>query len=48
VHWARMFFVLQDCQKILVGGKELGEDVSAAGKDSGNLSASGSHDHAAT
>ena len=25
--WARMIFVLQDCQKPLVGGKALGEDL---------------------
>ncbi|KAL6714807.1 hypothetical protein ACLMJK_007067 [Lecanora helva] len=29
--WARMFFVLQDSEKLVVGGKELGEDLSNAG-----------------
>ena len=28
--WCRMFFVLQDCQKVEVGGKSLGEDVGDA------------------
>ena len=36
--WARMFFVLQDCEKVVVGGKELGEDVSNAGDEEGMLS----------
>ena len=31
--WARMFFVLQASEKVLVGGKELGEDLSAAGEE---------------
>ena len=31
--WARMFFVLQDCQKLLVNGKELGEDLSHSGNE---------------
>ena len=35
--WARMFFVLQDCQKVVVAGKEVGEDVSGAGADSEGL-----------
>lgn len=35
--WARIFFVLQDCQKLLIDGKEVGEDVSQAGKESGGL-----------
>ncbi|KAF7522385.1 hypothetical protein PCG10_007497 [Penicillium crustosum] len=37
--WARLLFVLQDCKKLTVGGKELGEDLGiAAGvlKPSGN------------
>jgi hypothetical protein len=25
--WTRMVFVLQDCQKVKVGGEELGEDL---------------------
>lgn len=25
--WARMIFVLQDCQKPMIGGKDLGEDL---------------------
>lgn len=29
--WARMFFVLQSCEKLVVGGREMGEDVGAAG-----------------
>ncbi|KAL9065372.1 MAG: hypothetical protein Q9161_008275 [Pseudevernia consocians] len=35
--WARMFFVLQECEKVRVGGKELGEDLSNAGSDSEGL-----------
>ena len=35
--WARMFFVLQASEKVLVNGKELGEDVHAAGADSEGL-----------
>lgn len=32
--WARMFFVLQDCQELVVDGKPLGEDLGfAAGSD---------------
>lgn len=27
--WARMVFVLQECQPLHVGGKELGEDLGA-------------------
>ncbi|KAK3901906.1 hypothetical protein C8A05DRAFT_34410 [Staphylotrichum tortipilum] len=30
--WARMVFVLQDCEKLVVGGKEMGEDL---GEESG-------------
>lgn len=30
--WARMFFVLQGCEKLVVGGREMGEDVGAAGE----------------
>ena len=37
--WARMFFVLQDSQKLLINGKELGEDVSSAGEETAGLSA---------
>ena len=37
--WARMFFVLTDSQKLLVNGKELGEDVSSAGEESAGLAA---------
>lgn len=33
--WARMFFVLQDCERVVVGGKEMGEDVSKAGDAGG-------------
>ena len=33
--WARMLFVLQECQKLFVGGKELGEDVSNASSQEG-------------
>ena len=29
--WARMFFVLQHCEKLVIGDKELGEDVRNAG-----------------
>lgn len=35
--WARMFFVLQDCQKLMIDGKEIGEDVSQAGKEGEGL-----------
>ena len=28
--WARMFFVLQDCQPVVVGGKTLKEDIGIA------------------
>ncbi len=28
--WGRMIFVLQDCQPLVIGGKELGEDLSGA------------------
>ncbi|CAD6576349.1 MAG: hypothetical protein ASARMPRED_007699 [Alectoria sarmentosa] len=35
--WARMFFVLQDAQKIEIGGKEIGEELSGAGKDADAL-----------
>lgn len=32
--WARMLFVLQDCQKVVLNGKPLGEDLgSAAGSE---------------
>ncbi|CAG8300004.1 unnamed protein product [Penicillium salamii] len=37
--WARLLFVLQDCQKLSVGGKDLGEDLGVATgvlKPSGN------------
>ncbi|KAJ5207485.1 Cupin 2 conserved barrel [Penicillium cf. griseofulvum] len=37
--WARLLFVLQDCKKLSVGGKELGEDLGVAAgiiKPSGN------------
>lgn len=37
--WARLLFVLQDCQKLTAGGKELGEDLGIATgliKPSGN------------
>ncbi|KAH6689803.1 hypothetical protein F5X68DRAFT_254381 [Plectosphaerella plurivora] len=27
--WARMFFILQDCQEVIVGGKTLDEDLGA-------------------
>lgn len=30
--WARMFFVLQDCEMLVVGGREMGEDVGGAGE----------------
>ena len=30
--WARMFFVLQDCEKVVVGGREMGEDLDGAGE----------------
>ena len=40
--WARMLFVLQECQKVVVGGKELGEDVSGAGDQEG-LASGGGH-----
>ena len=39
--WGRMFFVLQDCGKVEVGGKELGEDVSNA-EDTKGLESGGS------
>lgn len=39
--WCRMFFVLQDCQKVEVGGKSLGEDVSHAADVKGLESARG-------
>ena len=35
--WARMFFVLQDCRKLIIDGKEIGEDVSQAGEESKGL-----------
>ena len=35
--WARMFFVLQDAQKIQIGEKELGADLSGAGSDAEGL-----------
>ncbi|KAF6223934.1 hypothetical protein HO133_010508 [Letharia lupina] len=35
--WARMFFVLQDAQKIKIGDKELGADFSNAGSDTEGL-----------
>ncbi|CAI7594601.1 unnamed protein product [Penicillium glandicola] len=38
--WARVLFVLQDCKKLTVSGKELGEDLGIATgiiKPSGNL-----------
>ena len=35
--WARMFFVLQHAQKIEIGGKELGADLSNAGSDAEGL-----------
>lgn len=31
--WARMFFVLQDAEKIQIGEKELGTDLGSAGSD---------------
>ncbi|KAL9127417.1 MAG: hypothetical protein Q9217_003713 [Psora testacea] len=37
--WARMLFVLQDCQKVIVNGKEVGEDVSEAGDEKDLLAA---------
>lgn len=38
--WARMLFVLQDCQAVVIDGKSLGEDLSHA-KDAGeNIPAS--------
>ena len=42
--WARMFFVLQDCEKVVVeeGGRELGEDVSNAESGEGLVSGGGS------
>lgn len=40
--WARMFFVLQECQKVSIGGKELGEDVSNAASGEGLVSEIGS------
>lgn len=39
--WARMFFVLQDCQKVVVGGEALGEDLSRTGAGQDELPASG-------
>jgi quercetin dioxygenase-like cupin family protein len=39
--WARMFFVLQECQKVNIGGKELGEDVSNASSGEGLASGGG-------
>ncbi|KAL9103063.1 MAG: hypothetical protein Q9163_001861 [Psora crenata] len=35
--WARMLFVLQHCQKVLVNGRELGEDLSNAGGEQDRL-----------
>ena len=35
--WARMFFVLQDCQKVVVNGKELDEEMGEAGAESAGL-----------
>lgn len=29
--WARMMFVLQDCKRLVVGGKEMGEDLGVIG-----------------
>ena len=37
--WARMFFVLQDAEKIQIGGKDLGEELSNAGGDAEGLAA---------
>ena len=37
--WARMFFVLQDAQKIDIDGKELEEELSNAGSDAAGLAA---------
>jgi hypothetical protein len=31
--WARMIFVLQDCQPVFVGGKRVGEDISDGSGD---------------
>ena len=39
--WARMFFVLQECERVEVGGRTLGEDVSNAGDKKGLESAGG-------
>ncbi len=39
--WGRMFFVLQECERVEVGGKSLGEDVSNAGDKKGLESAGG-------
>ena len=35
--WARMFFVLQAAEKVMVDGKELGEDLSNTGEESFGL-----------
>lgn len=35
--WARMFFVLQESEKIKIGDKELGADLSNAGEHAGAL-----------
>lgn len=40
--WARMFFVLQDAQKVQIGEKELGTDLSSAGSDAEMLAGAGS------
>ena len=39
--WARMFFVLQDCERVVVGGREMGEDVSGAESGVGLVSERG-------
>ena len=35
--WARMFFVLQEAEKIRIGEEELGEDLGNAGEDGKRL-----------
>ena len=35
--WARMFFVLQDCEKVMVGEMEMREDVSNSGDEKAKL-----------
>lgn len=37
--WARMFFVLQESEKIQIGEKELEEDLSSAGSEAERLTA---------